>query len=295
MPIAPERAKFAFDKTERDLLKLSSAQPAETVHNFRTTTRRLQTLLQLLIPAQDRNQKKLLKMLDRIRKRAGRVRDVDVQIAALRSLKIPQEPRRKTQLLQNLLEIRVRHEKKLRKLLSKSVIRELRKRLRRGAKQVNVETTRDPLASAGKLIAQIEIPQHSLKRGSLNHDLLTEEALHQYRILIKRARYAAEFAPRSTESTRFIAQLQRLQDAIGNWHDWMTLTNSATEQIGDISQSSLVALLRNVTGGKYRQAISALSSSPTVQTMPKSVPAPAERAKKRTLASAAVQRVKPAA
>ena len=287
MPIAPERAQSVFEKTERDLLRLSSAQPAETVHNFRTTTRRLQTLLELLVAKRDHNQKKLLKMLDRIRQRAGKVRDVDVQIAALRSLKIPQEPRRKTELMQSLLEIRVKHEKKLRKLLSKHVIRDLRKRLRRGSKTVNVKRSRDPLTSARALIAQIEVPA-----GRLN-----EDALHQYRILIKRARYAAEFAPRSAESARLIAQLEKLQDAIGNWHDWMTLTNAATEQIGDINQSSLVALLHNVTGGKYRQAISALSSSPTVQAKPKSALAAAKRLKKQTVAPFAAlgQRAKPAA
>lgn len=286
MPIAPERAKFVFDKTERDLLRLSCVQPAETVHNFRTTTRRLETLLELLIAKRDHNQQKLLKMLVRIRKRAGKVRDVDVQIAALRSLKIPQEPRRKTQLMQSLLEVRVKHEKKLRKLLSKAVIRELRKRLRRASKEVNIAGSRDPLTSARGMIAQIEVPA-----GRLN-----EDALHQYRILIKRARYAAEFAPRSAESARLIAQLQKLQDAIGHWHDWMTLTNAATEQIGDINQSSLVALLHNVTGGKYRQAISALSSSPTVQTKAKSVPAPSERLKKWTVVrSAPGQSAKPAA
>ena len=41
-------------------------------------------------PKLDRNQKKLLKLLSRIRKRAGKVRDLDVQLAALRSVKIPQ-------------------------------------------------------------------------------------------------------------------------------------------------------------------------------------------------------------
>ena len=71
----------------------------ESVHGFRTTSRRLQILLEELLPNRDRNQKKLLKMLNRIRKRAGKVRDLDVQLAALRSLKVPQEPRRKTQLM----------------------------------------------------------------------------------------------------------------------------------------------------------------------------------------------------
>jgi len=112
MLISPDRGRSVFEKLERDFRKLAAEQQAESVHNFRTTTRRLQTLLLELLPERDRNQKKLLKQLDEIRKRAGKVRDLDVQLAALRSLKIPQEPRRKTQLTHRLIELRAKHEKK---------------------------------------------------------------------------------------------------------------------------------------------------------------------------------------
>ena len=108
MSIALDRSQLVFQKTERALLRLSSGQNAESVHAFRTATRRLQTLLEQLLPERDRKQKKLLKMLNRIRRRAGKVRDLDVQLAALRSLKVPQEPRRKTQLMHRLIELRAK-------------------------------------------------------------------------------------------------------------------------------------------------------------------------------------------
>src|SRR5271165_6618166 len=115
MAIAPKRTRVIFQKLETDLIKLSSKPQGETVHRFRTGTRRLQILLGELSPKLDRNQKKLLRLLGRIRKRAGRVRDLDVQLAALRSLKVPREPRRKTQLVNLLIELRGRQEKKLQK------------------------------------------------------------------------------------------------------------------------------------------------------------------------------------
>jgi len=59
-----------------------------------------------------------------------------------------------------------------------------------------------------------------------------------------------------------VAELKRLQDALGNWHDWMMLTETATEQLGDMNQSSLVAALNNVTRGKLRQAVAALAATP---------------------------------
>ena len=51
---------------------------------------------------------------------------------------------------------------------------------------------------------------------------------------------------------------------MGNWHDWLTLTQTAAKRLGDVNQSSLVAALHNVTGGKFRQAVAALSTSPTI-------------------------------
>ncbi len=85
MLIALERCQLVFQKLERDVLKLVSSPEAKSVHSFRTTTRRVETLLEELIPERDRNQKKLLKALGRIRKRAGKIRDLDVQLAALRT------------------------------------------------------------------------------------------------------------------------------------------------------------------------------------------------------------------
>lgn len=248
MAITRERGKLIFRRMERELLRLSSEQEAENVHSFRTTTRRLQTLLEL-IPAHDRNQKKLLKMLERIRRRAGKVRDIDVQLAALRSLKVPLEPRRKTQLVQRLIEIRAEHERKLIKLLKTGYLRKVRKRLHRAAREVQFGSIGDPLAVARQM----------LESAAPAEGEVTDEALHRCRLAVKRARYAAEFAPESAESKQFMAQLKRLQDTLGTWHDWLTLTDTAVEQFGEVNQSSLVAALHNVTRGKFRQAADAIS------------------------------------
>lgn len=251
MAIASERSQLIFRKMERDLRSLSADQHAESVHRFRTTTRRLEMLLGQLISRRDRNQKKLLKMLGRIRKRAGRVRDLDAQLSALRSLRVSQEPRRKTQLVQSLLELRAKHERNLSKLLKKSDIREIKKRLRRAAAAMPEASSCDPLAVAKEILSVVPAD------GKLE----SEELLHRYRIAVKRARYAAEFAPKSVEAARFIANLKRLQDALGNWHDWQILTQTASEQLGEMNQSSLVAALHNVTRGKFRHALAAISAS----------------------------------
>ncbi len=249
MSIAPKRSRLVFQKLDQDLVKLSSKPRAENVHRFRTGTRRLQILLGELSPKLDRNQKKLLKLLGRIRKRAGKVRDLDVQLTALRSVKIPQEPRRKTQLVNRLIELRARQEKRLKKAVDEDSVREIRKRLKRAGKNLDPQVSRDPLAIARGMLAGIN-------RGDAP---VTEALLHQYRILSKRARYAAEFAEPTREAEQFIAALKRIQDALGDWHDWLTLTQTATEHLGEVRESSLVAELHNVTGAKFRHAVALLS------------------------------------
>jgi CHAD domain-containing protein len=251
MAIAMESGKLIFRKTERELSRLRSDQHAEAVHGFRTATRRLEILLEQLLPSEDRNNKKLLKMLQRIRRRAGRVRDLDIQLAALRSLKVPLEPRRKTQLMQRLIELRVQHEKRLCKLLTKKDVREIRRRLKKASKSVRLKAGRDPFEVSREILRSVPVPTGSA----------SDEALHQYRVAVKRARYAAEFAAKSRGAAQLVAELKRLQDALGNWHDWMTLTQTATEQLGDVNQSSLVAALSNLTRGKLRQAVAALAAT----------------------------------
>ena len=250
MSIAPERCRLVFQKLERDLDRLSAQPEAKKVHRFRTGVRRLQTLLEELCPARDRNQKRLLKLLTRIRKKARKVRDLDVQLAALRSLKFPQEPRSKTQLMHQLIELRGQREKKLSKALTREAVREIHKRLKRAREDFN-PVNRDPLSVARQILEPI----------AKADGLPTEELVYQYRILGKRARYAAEFASKSPESAQFIAQIERVQDALGDWHDWLTLTQSAAKRLGDVRESSLVAALHNVTGAKFRNAVTSLSAS----------------------------------
>jgi CHAD domain-containing protein len=272
MSIAPKRSRAVFQKLERDLVKLSSKSRAESVHRFRTGTRRLQILLCDLSPELGRSEKKLLKILGRIRKRAGKVRDLDVQSAALRSLKIPREPRRKTQLVNHLIELRDQQEKRLRKAADEATVSEICKRLKRAGKRFHSDLSRDPLPVAKAML-------HRLDRAG---EPLTEAVLHQYRIQSKRARYAAEFAAPSAEAVQFIAELKRIQDALGDWHDWLTLTQTAIKDLGDVRESPLVAELHNVTGAKYRHAVAVLSSTRSKlkadfeHTTSRPVPAPAK-------------------
>jgi CHAD domain-containing protein len=90
---------------------------------------------------------------------------------------------------------------------------------------------------------------------------ITEKTLHQFRIAGKRARYIAELAGKDAEASRLIGLLNHMQDVIGDWHDWVQLAERAETLFGGVQESPLVAVLRNVTRAKFRQAVNTLAET----------------------------------
>ena len=133
MPIDAKRSRLTFQRLSRELTKLAKRPAPESVHKFRTHGRRVEALLSEVVPELTRNDKKLLKLLGRLRKKAGRVRDLDVQIALLRNLKIPQGNGHKAQFTEALIQDRAQREKKLAKAFTRETVDEIRKRLKRAA------------------------------------------------------------------------------------------------------------------------------------------------------------------
>jgi CHAD domain-containing protein len=269
MPVDSEKSRLAFQKLNRHLSKLTTKTAPKSVHKFRTYSRRVETLVGELAPKQSRNDKKLLKLLARLRKKAGRVRDLDVQIASLRGLKISQEPRRKSQLLRHLSEDRVKREKKLAANFDKKTMRELRKRLKRAASELQIPPGTEPLSVALRQVDQL----------GRDDAPLNEKVLHQYRIAGKRARYIAELAGDNPQAQSVVEQLKHMQDVIGDWHDSLKLTERAEELFGGVVDSGLVAALRNVTRAKFHQAFEVLNNTRAALSgkKPVSIAAPAGR------------------
>ncbi len=251
MPLRPENTRVTFRKLSRQLSKLAGKMSPENVHKFRTSSRRVEVLVSDLAERHSGNDKKLLKLLARLRKKAGRVRDLDVQSAALRSLKIPEQPVRKARLMRTLAEERSQREKRLTKSLDKRTVAEVRKRLKRAAASLQIPRNADPLALARQKLNALEVDQ----------GVITEKTLHQFRIAGKRARYVAELAGKDAEASRLIGLLNHMQDVIGDWHDWVQLAERAEELFGGVQESPLVAVLRNVTRAKFRQAVNTLTET----------------------------------
>jgi len=249
MPIDPKRSRLTFQKLSRELTKLVRKPAPESVHKFRTNSRRVEALLSEVVVESHRNDEKLLRMLARLRKKAGRVRDLDVQIASLRSLKIPGGNGHKLQFINALVEERAQREKKLARAFDRETANEIRRRLKRAATRMAIPADTEPLTLTLAKLAQL----------GRDYVPLTEKTLHQYRIIGKRARYIAELSDNEPEARRVVERLKHMQDVIGDWHDWLKLTQKAELLLGEVRDSVLVTMLRNVTQAKFRQSLDAVA------------------------------------
>ena len=269
-----ERSRGVFQRMSRQISRLLKSTEIENVHKFRTQSRRVEALISELGPGNG-NQKKLLKLLSKLRKKAGKVRDLDVQIAFLKNLRLPDRQNHRSQLLSFLADQQSRRSKKLEKALDSETISELRKRLRRMNSEMQLAYV-DPLKLAYK-----RLPDPGA--GPLN-----EKMLHACRIEAKRARYLAELAPESDESLRFVEELKRAQDAIGEWHDILKLKEAAEQQFGSVHESALVAALQNISRARFRTAVTALFSA--LSAVARHKEGPSEAPQRKTPAAEMAQR-----
>jgi CHAD domain-containing protein len=242
-------------KKLRKLVRNLDRQPApEQVHDLRTSTRRVEAAFEALSPEARGVGKFLMKDLRRCRKRAGTVRDMDVLTQYASSVHLAGEEECTVRLLEHLGALRQKYATKLYSEVRR-VRSELRRNLRRtGAKLAKlVQTNKDnpdrstvgPKAAgaAVTLVVQLAVPKRLDRRN-----------LHPYRLKVKELRNVLQMAP--TDTTRFVDDLAKVKDAIGEWHDWEELVSMAQKELDHGNRCGLVAELKRIAGSKYDHALS---------------------------------------
>jgi len=258
--VLQNQSRLVFDRMNRSIGRLSKNLTPENVHHFRTNSRRVEAVIDALAP-ETRNKKKTLKLVGKLRKRAGKVRDIDVQIALLKELKMPDRQNHRLQLLELLNEEHARRTKKLRKAADSSTLQELRKRLRREQESVKLDGV-DPLRLAVSALPRV------------GQSPLTEKTLHVFRIGAKNARYVAELAGENPAAKAFVDELKRAQDAAGEWHDALKLNERAQRRFGSASESALVSVLQNISRARFRGASQTLTSAVATLSRPEQLTKP---------------------
>ncbi len=234
---------------DRYIVRLSKSLEPGNVHHFRTNSRRVEVFIDHLAP-DSRHKKKTLKLLSKLRKRAGKVRDIDVHIKFLKNLKLHDRHNQRTRLQETLTQEHARRSRKLAKAADADTLKDLRKRLRREQGEMKLEGI-DPVRLA---ITSLPRP------GEV---LVSEKLLHSCRIVAKQARYLAELGGETPEAQFVVDELKRAQDAIGEWHDISKLKTRAEKRFGGASESPLVSLLQNLSRARLRSAGNALTHALT--------------------------------
>ena len=76
--------------------------------------------------------------------------------------------------------------------------------------------------------------------------LLDAENLHEFRKATKKARYIAESEAEGEDYSSVAKALKRVQDAIGEWHDWLCLWEEARTALGKDGLDLISSLEREV-------------------------------------------------
>jgi len=213
-------------------LALADPKP-RPVHHLRTGARRIEAQLELLallpgLPRHDKPAGKARKRLRKLRRAAGRVRDLDVRHDLIES-KSDEAGR-----LQSLF-------KHQRERAAKQLIGTLHKQ------QAKLTRALEDLLEALAPAESLALPAERLAALALDWYARTAPAaarqnhrqLHSTRKAAKLARYIAESAASTStrSSARTLARtFESLQQSGGEWHDWLTLSDIARHKLGGSSR-----------------------------------------------------------
>jgi CHAD domain-containing protein len=192
--IQPERQRMSFDdgriqdstrKVRKFLQKNSKNPSSKSVHGLRTNTRRLATMILTFGLDSKGRIKRLLGNLEEIRKRAGKIRDMDVLTADAMSIRLEGEEDCQVRLLEHLGADREKYGRKLRREIQKTSP-QLRQDVKYAAKRAKTLIEQ----AIGDSASSNTIPLTMAKIIKLSSDLnrparLNRKNLHPYRLRVK--------------------------------------------------------------------------------------------------------------
>ncbi|MGB8477219.1 MAG: CHAD domain-containing protein [Acidobacteriaceae bacterium] len=251
---------MAFDlgRIQKDIRRLRSFlrrwpkhAPPEQVHSLRTTIRRFEAAVQALALDSNANEKRLLRKLAKLRRRAGKVRDLDVLTGYIAGLKTGEEEDCVVQLLEYL---GAEHADRSQRLASFAVKHgeSLRRRLKQTATDLNAFSEESVVTSTAPGHAMLS--ELRLQRELTKPVRLTRNNLHPYRLQVKELRYMLEMENNPADQA-LIETLGQVKDAIGEWHDWQQLGIIARDHLPHGSKCKLISLLQKTTQKKLKAAI----------------------------------------
>ena len=259
MSLNPGKLQKPLRKLRKMVKRFPRKSSPDLVHDLRIHTRRTEALLQALRLDSKSNEQQLLKAVKPVRKRAGKVRDMDVLTGLVTRL----HPDGEQDCLLELLEyLGAEHDRQVRKLRNAVRSRggEIRRRLKRTsrfiAKFIDKTLARDekqPGRASGwpadAMAAALELSAELAQWPRLD-----AENLHPYRLKVKELRYILQLADKP--ETAFVKMLGDVKDAIGEWHDWQELGGIAKKVLIHGPRCEVLRLIGSMNRTKFEHALS---------------------------------------
>ena len=221
--------------------KLTKEVRPRHVHRLRTTIRRVETLVASVPLDLNKKQKTALEELATLRRRAGKVRDFDVQLDLLGAIANGSTATDKSLLAEFL---QGKREKQAGRLQSASA------KFKTSKFPMIIKGVFQHVAAASQTARQADALSRAeedlagLSEEFADQQSLKASVLHDVRIRLKKIRYLAEQAEESERQKHFLGEMRSVQDALGTWHDWEELANTAEGQFGDRANCPLLLEIR---------------------------------------------------
>jgi CHAD domain-containing protein len=257
MALDAKRMRQTMRKLRKLVRKAPRRPTPDNIHDLRTYTRRFEAAAGALKLDSRRNERRVLRDLSRARKRAGKIRDMDVLTSYTASVHANQQQDCLVQLLEYLGARRYRQAERLQAAMKKRGSA-LRRRLKRASTRIDkliAATSKDPAAaqngaSADAMASAVKLSEELTAPATLN-----KNNLHPYRLKVKELRYVLQMAD-SPDTRAFIDSLGEVKDAIGEWHDWEELIAIAADLDEHGPNCKLIQELKKISERKYEQALS---------------------------------------
>lgn len=253
----------------------------EAVHQLRTGTRRVEASLETLAreagsrglgQAIEEARQRWLKQLKKVRKAAGEVRDLDVHRELLADNILPEKPDSSkpsahleeasaTASAQgdalvaqgNLLDRWLAAQRDNAAQGLTATLEGHARRLHEAEQRFFAACSRRrSLAGKHRPAARLALEDYLRLMDAMPH--LDAGNLHDFRKGAKKARYVAESDSEDKQAQAMAKAIKRVQDAIGDWHDWLMLSDECGESLGE-EGSVLQAELQRRVSKAYDRAL----------------------------------------
>jgi CHAD domain-containing protein len=228
----------------------------KNVHHLRTTIRRIESLISYANPDLSKKLERSLEKMADLRKRAGKVRDLDVQLGLLDAIGNGSTVKDRKALAELLERKRNRQASRLVVAVKKVQESKFFSRIERVAEESGdmPEGKNRPLAPLEEARAQLA----EMAKDFSSHHAVKTSRLHDARVSLKRIRYLAELSVESEEKKNFIHELKSVQNSVGDWHDWQELTNTAEKRFSDRVNCPMLQEVRALLAARHASAISSI-------------------------------------